>query len=146
GSLLAAALLAVAIAGLLEPRSLGPRLAAAACLAAAVLSPKDAVLLSTGVLSDVGRNDLLFYREDVTATVAVKRYSQPAPWLSLELNGVNVAGTSPDLVLVQKLQAHLPLAFAPGARSLVHIGFGSGGTAYSASLHPVERIRVVEIS
>jgi spermidine synthase len=57
-----------------------------------------------------------------------------------------VAGTTPDLVTIQKLQAHLPLAFCARPQRVLHIGFGSGGTAYSASLHPVSEIRVVEIS
>ena len=145
-SLFASGLVGIAIAALLQPRAIAPRLAAAACVAVAVLSPRDAVLLSTGVFSDVQRSSLVFYKEDVTATVAVKRYARPREWMSLELNGVNVAGTSPELVAIQKLQAHLPLSLAAHPREIVHIGFGSGGTAYSASLHPVSRIRIVEIS
>ena len=69
-----------------------------------------------------------------------------SPSLSLELNGVNVAGTAPDLVTIQKLQAHLPLAFCRSPKRVLHIGFGSGDTAYSVSLHPVSDIRIVEIS
>jgi spermidine synthase len=146
GSLLAVGFLAIAVAAVIEPRSRGPRIAALAALVGAAALPRNGVLLSTGVFSDVPRKDLVEFREDVTATVAVKRYERPAPWLSLELNGVNVAGTSPELVLVQKLQAHLPLALVSHPDRVVHIGFGSGGTAYSASLHPVSRIQVVEIS
>ena len=69
------------------------------------------------------------------------------PYLSLELNGVNVAGSSPDLYAVQKLQGHLPLLLGRSRDArVVHIGFGSGGTAHAVSRHPVSEIRIVEIS
>ncbi|HSS45272.1 MAG TPA: fused MFS/spermidine synthase, partial [Thermoanaerobaculia bacterium] len=142
-SLLAAGFLATVVALVARPKSWVMRLAPAAFLALAFVPRKDSVILSAGVLSDVPRKDLVFFHEDVTATVAVKRYP---PALSLELNGVNVAGTSPDLVVVQKLQAHLPLAFCEDPKKVLHIGLGSGGTAYSVSLHPVSEIRIVEIS
>ena len=67
--------------------------------------------------------------------------------LSLELNGVNVAGTTPALVGTQKLQGHLPLLIHPQPKKVLHIGFGSGGTAYAVSLHDVvESITIAEIS
>jgi spermidine synthase len=81
--------------------------------------------------------------EDATGVVMV--VDRPEG-LSLEINGVNVAGTSPDNFLIQKLQGHLPLAFRPDARRVLHIGLGSGSTAHAVSLHPVEEIRVAEIS
>ncbi len=47
----------------------------------------------------------------------------------------------------QKLQAHLPVCLHPSPRSVLQIGFGSGGTCYSVSLHPeVESIEVVELN
>jgi|GEM_PF-449545 len=64
----------------------------------------------------------------------------------LSINGVNVAGTRFDFHTTQKLQAHLGLLIHQGAKRVLQIGFGSGGTAYSASLHPLERIDCVEIS
>ena len=87
------------------------------------------------------------FHEDAQASVTIRRLpSRRGPYLSLELNGVNVAGTSPDLYSIQKLQGHLPLLIAPAARSVVHIGFGSGGTAWAVSRHPVDEVLVVEIS
>jgi spermidine synthase len=145
-SLLLTGFLAAAMALVLMPRSWPMRLAPAGFLLLCLLPPRDGVILSAGVLSNVAREDLLFFREDVTATVAVKRYVTSHSALSLELNGVNVAGTSPDLVVIQKLQAHLPLALCDGARRILHIGFGSGGTAYSVSRHAVSEMRIVEIS
>jgi tetratricopeptide (TPR) repeat protein len=64
------------------------------------------------------------------------------------VNGVNVAGTSPNLIAIQKMQAHVPLlTFGPSKnKRVLHIGFGSGGTAYAASLYPNTHITVVEIS
>lgn len=145
-ALLATGLIAAAVALALRPRSLAARCAPAVFLLLTLPLRQDGVILAAGTLSDVAPPDLLYYREDVTATVAVKRYTGPRPSLSLELNGVNVAGTSPDLVTIQKLQAHLPLALCSRPRRVLHIGFGSGGTAYSVSLHPVSEIRIVEIS
>lgn len=103
----------------------------------------DQVILSAGIFADSDAPILLF-REDVTATVTLRKMRQG--WMSLELNGVNVAGTSDDLKGTQKLQGHLPLALHPDPKKVLHIGFGSGGTAYSVSLHPVEEIRIAEIS
>jgi spermidine synthase len=100
-------------------------------------------ILSTGTYA--GERNLVFIREDVSATVALRQWATGA--LSLELNGVNVAGSSPSLIGTQKLQGHLPLMMHPEPKKVLHIGFGSGGTAYSVSLHPsVEEIVVAEIS
>ena len=145
-SLLLTGFLAAGMALVLWPGSWIMRLSPAAYLVLSLLPTRDGVILSAGALSNVPRQDLLFFREDVTATVAVKRYAAETPALSLELNGVNVAGTSPDLVAIQKLQAHLPLALSEAPRRVLHIGFGSGGTAYSVSRHDVSEMRIVEIS
>ncbi|HET9793109.1 MAG TPA: fused MFS/spermidine synthase [Thermoanaerobaculia bacterium] len=145
-TLFAAAALAAVVALLAQPRRRLPFAAVAACAAGIVFARPGALLLSAGVLSDVPRRDLLFWSEGLTGTIAVKQIEKPRPWRSLELNGVNVAGTSPDLLLTQKLQAHLPLVLADHPRRVVHIGFGSGGTAWSVSRHAVEEIRIVEIS
>jgi len=65
----------------------------------------------------------------------------------ISINGVNVAGTNPVLRRTQKLQAHLPVCLHRSPRSVLQIGFGSGGTCYSVSLHQeVESIEVVELN
>jgi spermidine synthase len=65
----------------------------------------------------------------------------------ISINGVNVAGTNPVLRTTQKLQGHLPVCLHRAPRAVLQIGFGSGGTCYSVSLHPeVESIEVVEIN
>lgn len=144
-SLVAAGFLSAAVAFLVLPASWPVRLAPAALALLALIPRRDGVILASGPFTDVVPSNVLFYDEDVTATVAVKRYDRP-PSLSLELNGVNVAGTTPALLVVQKLQGHLPLLFARKPETVLHVGFGSGGTAHAVSLQPVSHIRVVEIS
>lgn len=118
-------------------------IATAALVAAFVVARPDQVILSAGMFVD-SRAPVLLFREDVTATVTLRKLGPD--YLSLELNGVNVAGTSSDLIGTQKLQGHLPLLMHPNPRSVLHIGFGSGGTAHAVSVHPVEQIRIAEIS
>ncbi|HVR42078.1 MAG TPA: fused MFS/spermidine synthase [Thermoanaerobaculia bacterium] len=108
-----------------------------------VLARPDQVILSAGLFVDA-RAPVLLFREDVSATVTLRRLGPEV--LSLELNGVNVAGTSPELIGTQKLQGHLPLLIHPEPKKVLHIGFGSGGTAWAVSRHPVEEIVVAEIS
>jgi len=112
----------------------------------ALFLPKDAVIRSAGVLAPVEGMKFLFFDEDRSGVVAVKASISPPGLMSLEINGVNVAGIAPGLVMIQKLQAHLPLALAANPERVLHVGVGSGGTAYSASLHPVKEIDIVEIS
>ncbi len=101
------------------------------------------VILSAGLFADQ-RAPILLFREDVTATVTLRQLGPD--YLSLELNGVNVAGTSAELMGTQKLQGHIPLLLHPHPRRVLHIGFGSGGTAWAVSRHPVESITIAEIS
>lgn len=122
-------------------------LAVAPLVAASLFAP-DRVILAAGVFRADRPGDLLHFHEDTQAAVAVRRSREAAgEYLSLELNGVNVAGTSRDLYAVQLMQGHLPMLLgAPDVERVVHIGFGSGGTARAVSLHPVREIRIVEIS
>ena len=108
-----------------------------------VLAKPDQIILSAGLFVDQ-KAPVLLFREDVTATVTLRQMQ--GKFLSLELNGVNVAGTSPDLLGTQQLQGHLPLLAHGSAKKVLHIGFGSGGTAWAVSRHPVEQIRIAEIS
>lgn len=106
------------------------------------LAKPNAVILSAGIFADANEKILLF-REDVTATVTLREINQA---LSLELNGVNVAGTSGELIGTQKLQGHIPLLVHANPKRVLHIGFGSGGTAWAVSRHPVDSITIAEIS
>ena len=46
----------------------------------------------------------------------------------------------------QKLLAHLPMLYNPAAKSALLVGYGSGVTAASALVHPIESLDIVEIS
>ena len=101
------------------------------------------------LLSDVYASEepgkLLTVLEGAGATITVHQRGPTDRVISI--NGVNVAGTNPVLRRTQKLQAHLPVCFHPSPRSVLQIGFGSGGTCYSVSLHSeVESIDVIEIN
>ncbi|MDX1632924.1 MAG: fused MFS/spermidine synthase, partial [Thermoanaerobaculia bacterium] len=123
--------------------------APALVLAAGMLFPADAVILSAGIFRHDESRNLVYFHEDAQASVTIRELTTGdggEPYLSLELNGVNVAGTSPDLFAVQKMQGHLPLLLTEEPTDVVHIGFGSGGTAWAVSRHPVEEILIVEIS
>jgi spermidine synthase len=117
---------------------------AAAVAAVAALAPPGAVLRGAGVVVE-GTIETL--RESAAGTVVVHRYHDArGGWRSLEINGVNVAGTSPELRAVQRLQGHLPLLLHPAPRRVLHIGFGSGGTAWAVARHPVNEVVIAEIS
>lgn len=110
----------------------------------ASMVPVGAVLRGAAAVAEGVVEEL---RESTSATVVVRRITDlRGTWRSLELNGVNVAGTSPELRAIQRLQGHLPLLLHPHPRKVLHIGFGSGGTAWAVARHPVREIVIAEIS
>lgn len=114
-----------------------------------LFTSRDQVILSAGVFQDIdkGEVELLAFEEDIYATVTVEeRREVRGKWRQLSMNGVNVAGTSSELFSIQKLQGHLPLLLHKNPREVLHIGFGSGGTAWAVSRYPVEKIIIAEIS
>ncbi|MCZ6725933.1 MAG: fused MFS/spermidine synthase [Acidobacteria bacterium] len=121
--------------------------APALLLAVVTVLPPDRVILSAGPFRDDDPGAIVYFHEDAQASVTIRRREKDdQPYFALELNGVAVAGTSPELYAVQKMQGHLPMLLGGGARSVVHIGFGTGGTAWAVSRHPTEDILIVEIS
>lgn len=147
------ALLLLAAAGAVAAAVLGRRrstawLAAAgggALIAIAVAIPPIAVLKGAAMIAE---GEVETITESASATVVVRRITDArGTWRSLELNGVNVAGTSTELRAIQRLQGHLPLLLTERPQRVLHIGFGSGGTAWAVSRHSeVEAIDVAEIS
>ncbi len=120
---------------------------AALILATMLLFPADRVILSAGIFYGDEPESLVYFHEDAQATVTIRqRQKDGQPYFALAVNGVAVAGTSPELEAVQRMQGHLPLLLGEGIHSVVHIGFGTGGTARAVSLSPVEDILVVELS
>ncbi len=88
---------------------------------------------------------LLTILEGAGATITVHQRGPTDRVISI--NGVNVAGTNPVLRRTQKLQAHLPVCLHHSPRSVLQIGFGSGGTCHSVSLHSeIESIEVLELN
>ncbi|HSE41847.1 MAG TPA: fused MFS/spermidine synthase, partial [Acidobacteriota bacterium] len=117
--------------------------------AAFLISKSFQVLQSAGIFQMEGSEELIHLEEDIAATVTVEQRSyMNLNYRSLSINGVNVAGSSPSLVAIQKMQGNLPMAlFGPiKNKHVLHIGFGSGGTAYAVSLYPNTKITVVELS
>ncbi|MBD3306889.1 hypothetical protein GF339_10685, partial [candidate division KSB3 bacterium] len=113
------------------------------------LTFKDQVILTAGAFQDQPSSEveLLAFEEDVYATVTIEQHtSVRGTWRQLSMNAINVAGTSSELFSIQKLQGHLPLLLHDDPKHVLHIGFGSGGTAYAVSRYPVERITIAEIS
>jgi spermidine synthase len=86
---------------------------------------------------------LAYINEDVGGTVTIEDYGDHR---TISINGVNVAGTDLKFETTQKLQAHLALLLHPHPRKVLQIGFGSGGTAWAITRHPVEEINCVEIT
>jgi spermidine synthase len=60
------------------------------------------------------------------------------------VDGQPVAGTGAMSVVDQKMLAHLPLLLHPAPRHALTVGFGSGGTSYSMTLHGID-VDCVEI-
>ncbi len=88
------------------------------------------------------RDDLLYYREGLTATISVHR-SAGSDYLYEKTNGKVDAsfGDTPTQLMV----GYLPMLLNPGAKRVLVIGMGSGMTAKAAAAFPVERLEVAEI-
>jgi spermidine synthase/Tfp pilus assembly protein PilF len=90
---------------------------------------------------------LIDYREGVEGTVTVHKQQRPLQITKrIDVDGLNVAGTSFMLRTLQTLQGHIPLLVHPDPQSVLQIGFGTGETSKSALLHPLENFHLVEIS
>jgi spermidine synthase len=167
GAILGAVVAPLLLVPLVGTQRLLVGLALASVVAATLLHPRAWVVASAGTVAVVGllvvallpRDTVLrgaqavaggtveVLRESATATVVIHRVADArGTWRSLELNGVNVAGTSRELWAIQRLQGHLPLLLHPAPTKVLHIGFGSGGTAWAVAQHPVEQITIAEIS
>jgi len=88
------------------------------------------------------RDDLVYYREGLTATISVHR-SAGSNYLYEKTNGKVDAsvGDAPTQLMV----GYLPMLLNPGAKTVLVIGMGSGMTAKAAAAFPVERLEVAEI-
>lgn len=64
----------------------------------------------------------------------------------IAVDGVDVAGTAPDLRTTQRLQAHIPLLLHGQAERVLQVGFGSGETTFEGLLHEPDVYDVAEIN
>jgi spermidine synthase len=87
-------------------------------------------------------HECLFYREGNNGTVSVLAEEGGRRWLLVD--GQPVAGTGRTVVIDQKMLAHLPLLLHPAPRRALTVGFGSGGTSHSMTLHGID-VDCVEI-
>jgi spermidine synthase len=85
---------------------------------------------------------LLYYREGDTGTVTV--VESPPGARAIMVDGQPVAGTAASSVVDQKMLAHLPLLLHPAPTHALTVGFGSGGTSHSMTLHGAQ-VDCVEI-
>lgn len=83
---------------------------------------------------------LLYYADGARATLSVHR-AAGRTWLRAD--GWTRAGSRRHQVR-EIMSAHLPMLFGGGAASALVVGLGSGTTAGSLALYPLERIDVVE--
>jgi spermidine synthase len=88
---------------------------------------------------------LIYIREGVTTTTTVYQDIQNLE-KEIGANGYPVAGTNFMLRTTQKIQGHFPVLFHPDPQTVLTVGFGSGETAWTISLHNVKEINAVEIS
>ncbi len=88
-----------------------------------------------------GDGETLFYRDGVSATVAVQ---QQHGYFVLKVNGKPDATTAGDLP-TQSLIAHIPLLVHSDPKSVLVVGWGSGVSVGSVLTHPVEHVTSVEL-
>lgn len=91
---------------------------------------------------------LLYYEEDVDATITVRRIFNGEK--VLEVNRVNVAGTGPSLLPSQVLQGHVPVMIYESVNGslperVLQVGLGSGHTFWCLSQHALQEIHCVEL-
>jgi len=90
---------------------------------------------------------LIDYREGIEGTVTVHEINRPFEQnLRIDVDGLNVAGTSFMLKTLQTLQGHLPVCLHGNAKQVLQIGFGTGQTSKSVLRHSVDEFTLVEIS
>ena len=85
---------------------------------------------------------LLAYAEGDNATVTVVEEADGTR--NVLVDSQPVAGTGGTSVVDQKMLAHLPLLLHPDPRRALTVGFGSGGTSHSMTLHGID-VDCVEI-
>jgi len=92
-------------------------------------------------LEEMRRDDMLYYREGLTATISVHRIGKD--YLYFKTNG-KIDGSHGD-ALSQLMTGYIPLLLHPGGERVAVIGLGTGMTAKAVGAFPVREIEVLEI-
>jgi spermidine synthase len=92
-------------------------------------------------LEEMRRDDILYYREGLTATVSVHRSGKN--YVYFKTNG-KVDGSHGD-ALSQLMTGYIPLLLHPKGERAAVIGLGTGMTAKAVGVFPLREIEVLEI-
>ena len=96
---------------------------------------------AAGLRQLLNAHDVLYYRDGVTATVAVHEVDR---YRLLKINGKTDASNGVGDLETQLLLGHLPL-MAAGAKRVAVVGWGSGDTVGAVLTHAVESLDAFEI-
>ena len=92
-------------------------------------------------LEEMRQDELLYYREGLTATVSVHRPHKD--YLYLKTNGKTDGSLGDSLTML--LTGYIPMFLKPDAKDVAIIGLGTGMTVKAVGTFPVQSIRVLEI-
>ncbi|MBI2988258.1 MAG: fused MFS/spermidine synthase, partial [Deltaproteobacteria bacterium] len=92
-------------------------------------------------LEEMHRDEMLYYREGLTATITVHRIAKD--YVYFKTNG-KIDGSHGD-ALTQFMTGYLPLLFHPGGERAAVIGLGTGMTTRAVGVFPLREIEVLEI-
>ena len=92
-------------------------------------------------LEEMRQDEVLYYREGLTATVSVHRPHKD--YLYLKTNGKTDGSFGDSLTML--LTGYIPMFLKPAAKDVAIIGLGTGMTVKAVGAFPVESIKVLEI-
>lgn len=92
-------------------------------------------------LEEMRQDDVLYYREGLTATVSVHRLR--SDYLYLKTNGKTDGSYGDALTFL--LTGYIPMLMKPDAKDVAVIGLGTGMTVKAVGAFPVESLQVLEI-
>lgn len=96
-------------------------------------------------LNRFSNEEIVYYKEGVSATVAVAQLKTDHTKKRLVINGKADASTYYDMP-TQVLLGQIPLMLHPNTKKVFVVGFGSGTTIGSVLTHPIEKVVCAEIS
>ncbi|MFQ5464737.1 MAG: fused MFS/spermidine synthase [Thermodesulfobacteriota bacterium] len=89
--------------------------------------------------------NLLFYKEDVAASVVVEEFKGTVSvWVSGRRQGMAPKYKTTKTDPIKKI-GHFPLLLHPNPREVLMVGLGTGVSSGAVALHDVDRVDVIEI-